>query len=496
MADSATRPSIEEPVPQSGVVLLCSIVAGRTGSPIAGASIHLVDSGWEEQSASTDSFGLHVFEGIHAGFWEVTVEARGFRTLRVRAEVEPSPGEQQLALGLDPAELLKVKWLGSASFEGLVLPSRSRSGPVALASPWELLLTREEPGKWVDTQGGDPPETVGVFTQRDSSARAKLLALGYGGPSGSGTTIDDLSPEYCGAFVLSESLPAFASVTFRGIVLQTRDVPPDASEVAFELSEETVRDLWGEVRLRVFDGVTDEKPPGLRLFFNNWPGASDWKPSYDPDGTIFLRDLQPGFAIMTLTADDREPVLERVLILPGVVTDLGTYRLLRLAEIRAQVVDEAGEPAQVAFNVFPLERDATARGRLRSRFFRSNTEGVLKIDSVGRARQLIVANDEGWVSEPVIADTTLSDVRELSIRVSKGTSVAVRLRADPLPGARIEIRSRAEFPIAERICRNRDPMHFRLAPGNYSIDLWAEETWLASETITVGKEPVRLYFPK
>jgi len=39
-------------------------------------------------------------------------------------------------------------------------------------------------------------------------------------------------------------------------------------------------------------------------------------------------------------------------------------------------------------------------------------------------------------------------------------------------------------------------MHFRLAPGNYSVELSDGETWLWSERVAVGAEPIRSYLPR
>ena len=124
------------------------------------------------------------------------------------------------------------------------------------------------------------------------------------------------------------------------------------------------------------------------------------------------------------------------------------------------------------FNVFPLDRYAATRETLGKRFFRSTTDGELKIASIGRGRYLIVANDPAWMSMPVLVDTTIGDKKDVEIRVSKGTPVAVRLRADPLPAARLEVRTRSGLPVAERRCRDRDPVKFMLVPGSYSIELW------------------------
>jgi hypothetical protein len=202
-----------------------------------------------------------------------------------------------------------------------------------------------------------------------------------------------------------------------------------------------------------------------------------------------IQDVLPGTENLSITADDREVVVERVVVQPGKTTDLGLFRLRPLARILGKVVDDAGEPAQVAFNVFPFDRYAATREALAKRIYRSSPEGNLKIDSVGRGRYLILANEEGWVSTPALGDTTLGDHEDLVIHVSKGTPVALRLRADPLPGTRLEIRTRTGLPVADRNCPNRDPMKFVLVPGTYSIELWDGETWLASKTLAVGTEP-------
>src|SRR4029078_8767288 len=97
---------------------------------------------------------------------------------------------------------------------------------------------------------------------------------------------------------------------------------------------------------------------------------------------------------------------------------------------------------------------------------------------------------------PALADTTLGDQEDLEIRVSKGTPVAVRLRAEPLPNAPLEMRTRSGLPVAERRCRNRDPMNFVLVPGTYSLELWDGETWLPCETPAGGVEPERLSFSR
>lgn len=518
----ATTPSAEgrnESKPETpGIRLLGALTVEREQTAIGGASLQLLDGSWEEKTARSDSQGEYGFEGLHPGTWELTVEAPGCRTLRRSVELVSEEPDCRLDLALARGDVLKVRIVGGATLDSPMLQTWSRSQEVEGMHEIVPLATREEPGKWVQTEADGGPSTVGVFLKRTGRhagrsagtvgekglewhqgrwhPRVEIPARGDAVPRfPDGKTVDELSPEFCGAFVLSEPLPAFASLVFRDIVLKSQIVPEGADEVAFELSREELKALSGVVRLRVVDGDTELPPAGLQVRLDQRL-AGRRRTLRTADGSITYEDVLPGSALLTITADDREPVIECVLIEPGKATDLGLFRLRPLAEIRAKVVDDEGKPARVMFNVFPLDRYEVTRMTLDRRFFRSEADGKLEIDSVGQGHYLILAKDEGWVSLPTVADTTLGVADGIEIRVSKGTEVTVRLRAQPLPAARLEIRTRSGVPVVERKCRDLDPMRFVLVPGNYSIELWDGENWIASESLTVATEPLRLYFPK
>lgn len=504
---------VESP-PEPSVRLFGSLTDERSQEPVSTASIRLVDSGWDERTAESDTEGNYAIEGMRAGRWDLAVEAGGFRTLRRRLDLTPRESERRLDLHLTPGEVVKLRIVGNGAVKRLT-PSKDRILFMGfrMAEAIHPIATLEEPGRWLDSDRDTDRFPIGKFMGRGRA---------FGGVKGEGSGLNtwqprwistrdspdpgarrlpdgtrllELSTEYFGILELTEPLPVFVSLVFRGFALDTKPVPPGAEEVVFTLTEEVLNALPGVVRLRIVDGDTDTPPAGLKVLLDQRL-AGRRGTRREADGSISFEGVLPGPVILTIAAEDREKVVERVLVEPGAVTDLGVYRLQPFSLIRAKVVDDVGKPAQVAFNVFPLDRYASTRETLDQRFFRSTVDGELKIDSVGRGRYLILASEEEWVSTPTLADTTLGKQEGLEIRVSKGTPVALRLRADPLPAARLEIRTRSGLPVAERRCRNRDPMKFVLVPGSYSIELWDGETWLASETLVVGMEPVRLYFPR
>lgn len=505
VAPDSSEPVVVESLPEPGLRLFGSITCESSQSTIRSPSVRLVDSGWEARITHADETGLYAFEDLRAGSWELLVQAPGYRELRRSIELTQEEPEHRLDLVLTPGDIVKVKLLGQPRLELTGIPWRARSGEAS--ARLEPIVTLEEPAFWVppdaDARGAD----VGIFVERRTLSRtnaervkeiedededeAPRLRVRF--PDGS--TVHDLAPPYCGVFVLSKPLPVHASLVLGDFAVETRVVPPGADEVTFELSKEVVEKLTGEVRLRVVDGDTDALPAWVNINLGQRLAGRRGS-RREPDGSVVFEEVLAGAVMLTISAEGREIVAEQVLVKPGTTTDLGLYRLQPFSLIHARVVDDAGEPARVQFNVFPLDRYPATREALCKRFFRSNEGGELKIDSVGRGRYLILANDPEWISMPALADTTLGDRKDVEIRVSKGTPVAVRLRADPLPAARLEIRTREGLPVAERRCRDRDPMRFMLVPGTYSVELWDGETWLASETLVVGTEPVRIYFPR
>jgi hypothetical protein len=60
----------------------------------------------------------------------------------------------------------------------------------------------------------------------------------------------------------------------------------------------------------------------------------------------------------------------------------------------------------------------------------------------------------------------------------------------------LSLRTRSGLPAADRRCHTRDPLRFKLAPGDYTVELYDGDTWLWSEGLAVGADPVQRWLPR
>src|SRR4030095_9039914 len=84
--------------------------------------------------------------------------------------------------------------------------------------------------------------------------------IGYFFEAGNQVMGEDAMPaDVMGRLELDEPLPAYVSLVFRPLVLQTQSVEPGTKEVVFVLPASALEALLGGVRVRVIDEET--RPP-------------------------------------------------------------------------------------------------------------------------------------------------------------------------------------------------------------------------------------------
>jgi hypothetical protein len=522
-------PSVAPSAPKPGptVRLYGALLDARDRTPVTYAcSVRVIDEDWAERTLTTGTDGGYSFTDLHPGAWEITVREPSLQTMRTRVELREEEPEKRLDLFLHLAVVVKVRVEGAAgedlkmasgsrylaitgirqdlSREARTLEERLRARGFPNRLDLTIVATRTEPGRWFRDETTSEAR-VGSFIDRNAivwgpemeraaKAGAKQFELS-GALLRDGTRLDELPPAYCGVIQLSEPPPAFASLVVRDYVLRTVPIPPAVDEIVFTITRDELKRLPGQVKVTVTDAEQAGPPPGAQVRIDE-PLPREVVPSLDEKGSITFENILPGWATLTITAPEREVIIERFLVQPGVLTDLATYRMQPFSEIRARVLDEEGAPARVQFNVFPLDRYEPAREPLASRIFRSSADGDLKVDSIGRGRYLLLAHDDNWTAAPVIADTTFRQTDRIEIRVSKGTDVWLRLRGDPPPGALLSIQTSTGLPVTDTNCRDGETIRLRLAPGSYSAALRDGDTWLWSEGFSVGTEPLRRYFPR
>ena len=503
---------------------------------------------WEEIVAKPADGGIYELKDLQPGAWELSASCPGFLSRRVQLHLEPNETKHDEDVLLEPAIVVAVRvqadlpkevaltegvgrllLSGVGSFLASTIAARDENKDVRLlyklgyASPPSLdvyvIPTLEEPGSVLDSSLAASSD-IGRFrtresrpapfgVRRSSGGRARSLALDADVTDAlesqhrdrpdpkllaDGRSLDDLSSEDRGVLELSETPPLFASLVVRSCVLDSVPVLRGANEITLHLKRQDVERLIGAIHLVVVDAETGVAIPNARVELE--PSVDPAEHWTDKSGTLVMKALVPGPATLRIRSTDRETVEDRIFVALGGTTELGVYRLNRTSRGQVEVRDAEGHPHEVAFNVLPEEAELATRELLATRLFRSDAEGVLKLRSLACGRHVILTRDEEWACMPALLDTTLRDARDFGILVAKPTDVALRLRAQPPPNARLCVRTQAGLPVTDRRCRSCDPMHFALAPGSYTVEFFDGDLWLWSEGVAVGAEPVRRWLPR
>jgi len=500
------------PQPVPGIRLYGSVMRALEREPTGvPTKLKIADEEWEERETETGGLAKYEFKDLHPGHWDLDAAASGLRTLHASVDLDGKETDVRLDLFLEPTYVIRVR-LDASLGEGISMMGLGREISitglkevfVARAAdpherffarafsrtiPMEVLATAEEPGRFLEMDDRSNYE-LGTFR----AAGTRILTRPGSPVQADPPALRDLPEEYCGVLETTEPPPLFVSLVVHGFVIRSAAVPPGADEVTLPLTRADLDQLPATVHLKVVDAETGDRPADLHVQLGSAP-AEPQMTRNEPDGSVTIGPTLPGPATLTLTASDRERIEESITVLPG-KTDLGTFRMQPVAYLRADVADGDGKPAVVSFDILPMDRYEQARKPLGLRSFSSNTSGVLEVASVGRGHYLLAVRDPNWAAMPAVADTSIGRKGHVDIRVTKGVDVALKLRAEPPPNARLSIRTTSGLPVDDRKCHGRETMRFRLTPGLYSVELFDGETWLATERLDVGSEPIRRYFPR
>jgi hypothetical protein len=302
--------------------------------------------------------------------------------------------------------------------------------------------------------------------------------------------------------VLDDPLPLHVTVATHGVVIETKFADVDTQELTFEIDGNRLVDISGSVRLRVVDADSGEVPPECTVELNGQPTSSGFHITHetssavpDPRGDVVFPRVTAGPVTLTIRADGYESIVQTVGVMPGEITDLGTFTLNRWRTILGRTLDAENKPVSVSVDVFPLERFESTRADLSNRCFLSNEGGELKIDGIGRGRYLLRIYDGMWGAPPLVVDTTNGTVRGLEIRLAPKVGVDLRFESTLPADALLRLKSDKNLPVLECPTTPGRVQHVRLLPGFYALHVTSGNEEVLSRALFVDTKASEVVIP-
>src|SRR5262249_32381853 len=132
--------------------------------------------------------------------------------------------------------------------------------------------------------------------------------------------------ECSGTFVIDRFESYFVSAVLHGMVLGCQPAGQGTRELTFTIDPDAVKKHVGGLRMR----ITQSRAARLAGDCSVTLQGPWMESSVDPvpqSGDVAFASLSPGAMTLTIRADGFEQICQRVDVVPGVVTDLGTIDL-------------------------------------------------------------------------------------------------------------------------------------------------------------------------
>jgi len=429
---------------------------------------------WTKVGASS----TYAMSGLTPGRWTVRCDLPGYRSSVRDLELSAVQPVVRLDLVLEPAVVLLIKAFTPAGKPLLEAIKDEMAG----GQGWHdyrisAIATREPPPAALPEISGRGYQRWGIGTYSD-----RLDS--FFGP-------DDTPVDALGKLELDGALPAYVSLAFRHVVLQTQLVEPGASESVFVVAIPSLEALLGGVTVRVISADTRQPVPEATASLNDsQSGGGGDKP--DEAGNFLWERQRPGRLELEVRAPEHEMLHAEVSVQPGATTDLGTLELTRLAAVRGRVVDAAGAP--VALNLRALiDEPIGGRGMGGRSSFKSNADGAFESYGLGRRRYHVAISSDDWAALPVPVDLSHGDVDGLVITVVPGTPVRLIPRWDVDQRYDVRVTSDEGSIASNARAWETDWTWFkRLPPGRYEVTLLDGARIVMQLPLAVADTPVVL----
>ncbi|QDU66062.1 carboxypeptidase-like regulatory domain-containing protein [Engelhardtia mirabilis] len=413
---------------------------------------------------STDSAadGGWALLGLAPGPHRLSVTAKGFVGLEESIEL-PARAQWQRDFVLARALSIPVRFEDA---EGVAL---------------EVAPFSEDPASFLCVVGtDDPPRAVLPGVRSRTASR-------YGAGTFEGRGDDrappDLGERHQGLLRLNAAPPLWASLVYRDVVLETRELVGDESELVFVVDLQTLADQCSEVRVRVVDATTGALLEEVALAHPS--GGRSIEAARRGNQMVFT-DVPPGTLDLVggglVGAGDFEWIERSVQIPPRSLVDLGTIEVRPRIEWTARVVDTSGEPLdlqveaarpQILAGVGDLDQRVSTR---------PDADGRSTFNHLGAGRTLLrVGGKDGWAR--IAREVETSAQSEIELVVPRGTEVVFPFLL--APGETYVVAGEDGLPLLAGSYLRRQTW---LVPGRYTLTRRGADGVSTAQPFNVGTD--------
>ena len=364
----------------------------------------------EPVSTEVLATSTYAVSGLKPGTYSVRLDTEGHRPFSHTLELDAAHPAVRFDIVLQPAVVLVVKAVTPAG-EPLMGALRAVLGGDHWSSRLGAVATRAAPPALL------PEISHRTYDRWDIGYYLDAVDMSFG--SGS----DALPDDAIGKLRLDEPLPAYVSLVFRHIVVQTQTIEPGATDVVFVVPVSALEQLLGGVRVRVVDAQTRQPIADAKADLSDSQSMGGGK-SADAAGVFTWERQRPGLLELAISAPDHETWDGEISVPPGGVADLGTIELTPATTVAGIVLDQAGNPVSVSLRALADEGRGLGMGA--RRYAKSGADGRFECVQLGRREYRLVVSDDEWSALPVRVDLRQGNLDGVVIAVAAGTSVRLR----------------------------------------------------------------------
>ncbi len=401
--------------------------------------------------------------GLAPGAWSVRADCAGFLPLERALTLDPLAEETRLDLLLEPALVLRVKFVDPEG-KTIVDATSGRPGSLLLAA----VATRERP-------------------LRLRGVRSRMPSWYEAGTYRSPQTfegLEGLPPDCAGLLELHAPLPLWISAVLGGSVLESRFQETGADEIVFVLEREVLQRERGGLRVRFTDGETGRPLQGRASL--EYADAGGGGRALDADGAVEFTDEIAGLRELEPHVPGY-PTFQRVVrVLPGITTDLGTLPLFRERSVRGRILDEDGRPLATALSWTPAASVASQLDVRQPIGVRTDADGRFRLFAAGRGELFLFAGRDELAANPIRIPA--GGDAEIEAVAPRGTLLVIRPLRHAGPGALFALADEQGRAFWSGSVWEHRPLRVRLVPGTYQLWSCRDEEVETVETLTIGEE--------